>query len=73
MASARARVHIGLAHGHDLALQAHFHAAKGHVGGVAFFPLQRSTSRQRADMRQHRVDPLAATCDGAVDPFARQQ
>ena len=69
MADAGARIDIGLAHGDDLGLQAHLHAAKGLLGGKAFLMHQIAASRQSADMRQNRVNSGARSGDGAVDPL----
>ena len=68
-----ARIDIGFAHRHDLALQAHLHAAEGHVCGGAFFPVEIVAAGQGADMIERRVDPGARPRDGAVDPLPREQ
>ena len=73
MADAGQRVHVGLAHRDDLALQPHFHPGEGRRAGGAFLPFQIGAARQGADMGQNSVDGGAGAGDGAVDPFARQK
>ena len=67
-------VNIGLAHGHDFALQAHLHTVERRHACGAFFPLEIGTARQGLNMRDDRINPSAATSDGAVDTlFGEQQ
>ena len=73
MANTRLRVDIGLAHGHDLPLQPHLHAAKRHGLRGAFFPLQVGASGQAAQIGQNHINPAARARDGAIDAFARQK
>src|SRR6056297_775884 len=73
VADARLGVDVRLAHGDDLALEADLEAAEGLPLTAAFLPLQIGAAGQGADMGQHRVDSGAGACDGAVDPFMRQQ
>ena len=73
MPGARQRIDIGLAHGDDLALEAHLHLAEGRGLAVRELPLEVLAAGQRAQMGDHRVDARACPRDGAVDPFPRQQ
>jgi len=68
-----ARVDVGLAHGHDLALQPHFHAVERHGAGGGKLHVHIGAVGQGADRGQHRVDAFRRTGDGAVDPLVRQQ
>ncbi len=73
VADAGARVDVGLAHGHDLALEADFHATEGLGLGKAFLVLQVCTAGQGAEMCEHRIDPGSAAGDGAIDPLGGNQ
>ena len=73
MSGPGARVDFGFSHRNDLALQAHLHAAEGHVRGGAFFPVEIAAAGQGADMIKRLVDPGARPRDGAVDPLPSQQ
>lgn len=73
VAHASRRIDIGLAHGHDLALEPHLHLTEGGRVAGAFLPLQIGATGQGADVGQHRVDACAWSGYGAVDPFWGQQ
>jgi nicotinamidase/pyrazinamidase len=73
VANLRGRVHIGLAHCHDLGLQAHFHAAKGHAIRRAFLPPKARKTGPCADMLQHGLNAIARAGNGAIHAFTRQQ
>ena len=66
-------VYVGLAHGHNLGLQAHFHAAKGHGSGGAFLPDKAGKTGPGADMGQHSQHAFARACDRAIHAFTGEQ
>ncbi len=68
-----ARINVGHAHRHDLALGTDLHAVERHTGGAGFLDIQTRASRQCTDMRQHMADPRIAARNGAVDPLCRDQ
>ncbi len=73
IAGAGKRIDLRLAHGHDFAFQADFHAVEGHLGGGAFLVFKIGAAGQRADMGEKCIDAGSGACDGAIDPFLRDQ
>ncbi len=73
VAGARGRVHIRLAHGHDLLLEPYLHAGEGALRRARTFPVEICAAGQGADMFQHSRDPRLGSGDRAVDPLGRQQ
>ena len=67
------RIDLGLPHGHDLFLQAHFHSVEWHGRRAREFDLEPLAAGQRANMIEQRGDPGITARDRAVDPFVRQQ
>ena len=61
------------AHRHDLALHLHLQPVERHRRGVRELQRRRRAARQRADVREHRVQRRRRPRDRAVDPFAGQQ
>jgi len=73
MADALERVDIGLAHGHDLALEANLHAVERHGLGGRILDLEIGAAGQGANMGEDVFDCVRGTGDSAVDAFASEQ
>jgi hypothetical protein len=66
-------VHLGHAHGDDLAFEAHLHPVKRQVVGPGFLVLELCQARIAAQIRQHGAHAGFGPGDGAVDAFGGQQ